>query len=131
MSQDINRSVPDLLGDLVNQTSTLVRKEVQLVRAEVNDKVSLIGAAGMGLATGAFLLLAALIVLLQAAVAALIEYTGLSATVSALIVAGVVALFGYITLRSALSKLKNASLTPHRTVAQLSQDAAVIKEQVQ
>jgi len=131
MSQDANRSVPDLLGDLVNQTSTLVRKEIQLVRAEVNDKVSLLGAAGAGLVIGAFLLLASLIVLLQAAVAALIEYAGLSATVSALIVAIVVAVIGYIMLRRALDKIKASSLTPDRTVAQLSRDAAVIKEQVQ
>ena len=30
---DANKSVPDLLGDLVSQSSTLVQKEVQLARA--------------------------------------------------------------------------------------------------
>lgn len=130
MSQDANRTVPDLLGDLVTQTSTLVRKEVQLARAEVSEKVALVGAAGVGVAVGAFLLLAALMVLLQAAVAALVEYAHLSATVSALIVTVVVGVIGYIMLRRGLDQLKASSLTPDRTVAQLSQDAAVVKEQV-
>lgn len=130
MSHSNDRSIPDLLGDLVDQTSTLVRKEVQLARAEIGEKVTIAGAAAGAIAVGAFLLLASLIVLLQAAVAALVEYAGLSATVSALIVAVVVALIGYIVLRGGLSRLKASNLTPDRTVTQLSRDAGVVKEQV-
>ncbi|MFC7737303.1 phage holin family protein [Roseomonas sp. GCM10028921] len=130
MSHSNDRSIPDLLGDLVDQTSTLVRKEVQLARAEIGEKVTIAGAAAGAIAVGAFLLLASLIVLLQAAVAALVEYVGLSATVSALIVAVVVALIGYIVLRGGLSRLKASNLTPDRTVTQLSRDAGVVKEQV-
>ncbi|MBP0446967.1 phage holin family protein [Roseomonas sp. SSH11] len=130
MSHQNDRSIPDLLGDLVDQTSTLVRKEVQLARAELGEKASLAGAAAASIAVGAFLLLAALIVLLQAAVAALIEYVGLSATVSALIVAVLVAVIGYIVLRGGLNRLKASNLTPDRTVTQLSRDAGVVKEQV-
>ncbi|MBB5695295.1 phage holin family protein [Muricoccus pecuniae] len=130
MSHSNDRSIPDLLGDLVDQTSTLVRKEVQLARAEIGEKVTIAGAAAGAIAVGAFLLLASLIVLLQAAVAALVEYAGLSATVSALIVAVAVALIGYIVLRGGLSRLKASNLTPDRTVTQLSRDAGVVKEQV-
>ena len=68
----MNRSVPDLLGDLVNQTTTLVRKEVQLARAELGEKVSVVGAAGMSLGIGAALLLGALIALIQGAIALLV-----------------------------------------------------------
>lgn len=130
MSQHTDRSIPDLLGDLVDQTSTLVRKEVQLARAEFSEKLATMGAAAASLAVGGVLLLAALIVLLQAVVAALVEYAHLSATVSALIVAVVVALIGYSVLRGGLSRLKASNLTPDRTVAQLSRDAEVAKEQV-
>ena len=130
MSHSNDRSIPDLLGDLVDQTSTLVRKEVQLARAEIGEKVTIAGAAAGAIAVGAFLLLASLIVLLQAAVAALVEYAGFSATVAALIVAVVVALIGYIVLRGGLSRLKASNLTPDRTVTQLSRDAGVVKEQV-
>ncbi|HEY8613012.1 MAG TPA: phage holin family protein [Roseomonas sp.] len=130
MSQPTDRSIPDLLGDLVDQTSTLVRKEVQLARAEIGEKVSVVGTASTSLAIGGVLLLGALIVLLQAAIAFLVEFVGLSATVSALIVAVVVAVIGYIVLRSGLSRLKASNLTPDRTVTQLSRDAEVAKEQV-
>lgn len=130
MSGAGDRSIPDLLGDLVDQTSTLVRKEIQLARAEMSEKVSVVGAAGASIAIGGVLLLAALIVLLQAAVAALVEYAHLSATVSAFIVAVIVALIGYGVLRGGLSRLQASNLTPDRTVAQLSRDAEVAKEQV-
>ena len=33
------RSVPELLRDLVSQLTTLVRKEGQLARAEVSEKI--------------------------------------------------------------------------------------------
>jgi apolipoprotein N-acyltransferase len=130
VSQSTDRSIPDLLGDLVDQTSTLVRKEVQLARAEFSEKLSAIGVASGSLAIGGVLLLAALIILLQAIVAFLVEYAHLSATVSALIVAVVVAVIGYGVLRGGLNRLKASNLTPDRTVAQLSQDARVVKEQV-
>jgi hypothetical protein len=37
---------------------------------------------------------------------------------------------GYVVLRGGLSRLKASNLTPDRTVAQLSRDAEVAKEQV-
>lgn len=131
MSQDMQRSVPDLLGDLVNQTSTLFRKEIQLARAELGEKASLVGSAGVSIGAGAVLLLGALIILLQAAVVALVEYADLPATIAALIVAAVAAVIGYLILRGGLNHLKASSLAPTRTVTQLSRDADVVKEQVQ
>lgn len=130
MSQDFQRSVPDLLSDLVNQATTLMRQEVRLARAEIGEQVSAATAAAGTLAVGAVLLVAALVILLQAAVAALIEYTDLSATLSALIVGAVVALIGFLMLRGALSRLKAVSLVPQRTATQLSRDADVVKEQI-
>ncbi|MFC0388910.1 phage holin family protein [Muricoccus vinaceus] len=126
---DLNRSVPDLLGDLVQQTTTLVRKEVQLARAEMGEKVTKAGAAAGGIAVGGVLLLAALVILLEALVDFLVTL-GLSAPVAGLIVAVVVALIGYIMLQSGLKALKASNLTPERTVNQLSRDAAAAKETV-
>lgn len=130
MSQSSERSVADLLGDLVDQTSTLVQKEVQLARAELAEKASRVAGAVVSLGAGAVLLIGALIALVQGAIAALVEYAGLSATVSALIVAVVVALVGYLVMRGGLATLKSFSITPDRTAAQLSRDAEVVKEQV-
>jgi drug/metabolite transporter (DMT)-like permease len=130
MSQDTQRSVPDLLGDLVAQATTLMRQEVQLARAEISEKVSSVGAAIGAMAVGGILLLAALVILLQAAVAALVEYAGLPATIAALIVGVVVALVGYVALHGAMSRLKSSTLVPHRTATQISRDAEVVKEHI-
>lgn len=130
MTPDAGKSVPDLLGDLVNQTTTLVRKEVQLARAELGEKVGVVGGAATSLAIGAGLLLGALFALTYALIALLVELFGLSETVSAFIVAAVFALVGFLILRGGLAKLENFNLTPDRTVAQLSRDAQVVKEQV-
>lgn len=130
MSQDTNRTVPDLLGDLIQQATTLMRQEVQLARAEMSEKVSSASAAIGAMAFGGVLLLAALVILLQAAVAALVEYTDLSATLAALLVGVVVALVGYISLRGAMKRLKSIPPVPHRTAAQVSRDADVVKEQM-
>lgn len=129
MMPEANRSVPDLLGDLVNQTSSLLRKEVQLARAEMGEKVSQVGASAGSIAIGGALLLAALMILLDAVVAGLVSL-GLSVWLSSLIVGVVIAIIGYVLLRAGLNRLKAANLTPQRTATQLSRDAAVAKEQV-
>jgi hypothetical protein len=77
---DTGKSVPDLLGDLVHQTSTLVRKEVQLARAELGEKVSVVGGAATSLGAGVGLLLGALFALTYALIALLVELFGLSET---------------------------------------------------
>jgi hypothetical protein len=125
-----DRSIPDLLGDLVGQMSTLVRKEVQLARAEVGEKVSEVAGASTSLAIGGALLLGALIIFLQAVAAFLVQWFGLSPGLAALIVAVLAAGIGYAVLRGGLAKLKSTNLRPDRTVAQLSRDAEVAKEQV-
>lgn len=130
MSHDTNRSVPDLLGDLIQQATTLMRQEVQLARAEMGEKASSVGRAIGSMAVGGGLLVAALVILLQAAVAALVEHTQLSATVASLIVGAVVALVGTISLRGAMTRLKDITPVPHRTATQISRDADVVKEQI-
>ena len=127
---DAGKSVPDLLGDLVHQTSTLVLKELQLARAELGEKVSVVGGAATSLGAGVGLLLGALFALTYALIALLVELFGLSETVSAFIVAALFGLVGFLVLRGGLAKLQSFNLTPDRTVAQLSRDAQVVKEQV-
>lgn len=125
-----DRSVTDLLGDLVGQTSTLVRKEIQLARAEMGEKFAQVGAGAASIGIGGALLLGALFVLLQTAVLFLAEVLDLSPTLSGLIVALVSALAGYLILRGGVAKMSPSNLTPDRTAAQLSRDADVVKEQM-
>ena len=129
MSSNNQASVADLFGNVVTELTTLVRKEVQLARAELGEKAGQVAGAAASLAIGGVLLLAALIILLQAAVVLLVRL-GVPPGWAEVIVAAAVGLIGYLLLRGGLNRLKASNLVPTRTAEQLSRDAAVVKEQV-
>lgn len=69
-------SLGDLLGDLMTQSTELVKGEVALAKAELRDKARLYSSAALIIAAGvAFGLLAAM-ALLAAGIIALATYTG-------------------------------------------------------
>lgn len=125
----LSRTVPDILSDLVKEFTSLFRTEIRLARAEVSEKISLVGMALALIVAGAVLLMAALVLLLQAAVVGLMEQ-GFSPAVATLIVAGGTLLVGIVLLWYGLSRLKPGHLAPRRTVDQLQRDAAVARSQV-
>ena len=128
MSND-NRSVPELFTDLVTQLTTLFRKEIQLARTEVSEKVT-VAASGIGfILGGAVLGIAALVMLLQAAVAWL-GRAGVPEHWAYLIVGVVVAVIAYVLARSGMNSLNAEKLTPSKTVEQLQRDATTAREQV-
>jgi hypothetical protein len=123
------RSILDITSDLLAQFPILVRKEGQLARAELSEKISQVG---MGLAligVGAVLLIPALVVLLIAAVNALQE-AGFEPAIAALIVGGSALLIGVILLFIGINRMKVEKLVPSRTIHQLQEDALVAKQQV-
>ncbi len=124
-----SRSIPDILFDLFGQFTTLVRKEGQLARAEMSEKVGQVAAGLVLVVIGAVLLMPALVILLEAAVAAL-ERAGLAPPWAALIVGGVVLLVGLILLMVGINRLKAENLVPQKTINQLQEDASVAKRQV-
>lgn len=123
------RSVPEIFVDVINQVTTLMRKEGELARAELSEKVSQIG-AGLGLVIGgAVLIMPGLVVLLEAGVAAL-QSTGMAAHWAALIVGGAVVVVGLILVAVAVTRFKAKNLVPSKTIEQLQRDAAVVKDQM-
>ena len=138
MPSDSNRpagggrsSVPELLSNALGQVSTLVRKEVQLARAEMGEKFGQAACAIAPIAAGGAVLLGALILLLFALASLLVRLFDLATGWAQLIVAVVSALVGYLLVRSGLSQLKTSNLVPERTAEQISRDAQAVKEQVQ
>ncbi|MEK9285615.1 MULTISPECIES: phage holin family protein [unclassified Bradyrhizobium] len=124
------RSVPEIISDLFSQLTVLLRKEAQLARVEVSENMAGIG-RGLGLIVGgAVLLIPALVILLQAGVAALTERYGMANYWSALLVGGVVLIVGIILLLVGVSHLKIENIKPSKTIHQLQRDASVAKEQV-
>ena len=124
-----NRSIPELTADAMNGLTFLVRKETQLARVEMSEKIGDL-AIGIGLLVGgSVLLIPALVILLQSAVAGLVA-AGIGTAWAALIVGGITLLLGLILLGFGISRLKAARPIPTRTIGQLERDAKVAKSQM-
>jgi hypothetical protein len=129
VAHNYSRSTPEIFGSVLNQLTLLFRKEFQLARTEVGEKVGQAVAGMAMMLIGAVLLIPALVILLEAAVAAIID-AGLEAHWAALIVGGAALLIGIILALVGLNRLKAENLAPSRTIEQLRQDTVVAKEQV-
>ena len=126
---DNTRSVPELFTSVVSQLADLMRTEGQLARAEISEKMTL-AATGLGLIVGgAILLMPALVVLLEAAVAALVD-NGIAPYWAALVVGGACFLLGLILLLIGVSWIRAGRLVPDKTIHQLQRDAATARSQV-
>ena len=124
------RSIPDLLGDLRDESIALLRKEGQLARAEMSDKVERVtDNLGQLAAAGAMLFAAAVILLAGLAMAftALLEAIGLNEEVAIWlgpIVFGLITtVIGAVLLAKALKKLSQIDPVPQRTAETLSDNA--------
>ena len=123
------RSLGDLFSDLSRETTTLVRQEVQLAKAELTQSATEV-ARGIGmLVAGGAVAYAGLLFLLLAIVFGLIE-AGWDAWLSALVVGVVVVAIGAILVLRARESLKPANLAPRRTVETLKEDQEWAKEQI-
>ena len=123
------RSLGDLFSDLSRETTTLVRQEVQLAKAELTQSaIEAVRGIGMLVAGGA-VAYAGLLFLLLAIVFGLIQ-AGWDAWVSALVVGLVVVAIGAILVLRARESLKPANLAPRRTVETLKEDQEWAKEQI-
>ncbi len=121
------RSVPDLLRDLVNQISNLVRSEIRLAQAEVGEKTSQLSTGLISIASGFILGLAALIILLDAVVYGLSQ--SMPIWLAAVITGGVVAVIGLALVMKGKSDLKAKNLMPERTVRSVQDDAKFAQDQ--
>jgi xanthine/uracil permease len=123
------RSLGDLFSDLSRETTTLVRQEVQLAKAELTQSATE-AARGIGmLVAGGAVAYAGLLFLLLAIVFGLIE-GGWDPWLSALVVGLVVVAIGAVLVLRARESLKPANLAPRKTVETLKEDAAWAKEQI-
>ncbi|MGE5091867.1 MAG: phage holin family protein [Bacillota bacterium] len=122
------RSFGELLGELSEDVSTLMRQEVRLARAEMSRTLSRATTDAVKLGAGALVALAGGLTVVAALVLGLIAL-GLAAWVSALIIGALLGVIGYVMLRNGLQDLKRVDPTPHRTVETLRDDLQWVKEQ--
>src|SRR5438477_180219 len=123
------RTVADIVRDLFTETSTLLRKEGQLARAEISEKVDQAVRGLIFIVAGAVLLVPALVVLLGAAVAAMID-RGFDAANAALIVGGIALLVGLALAVLGMRAVKLEQLKPARTIAHVQRDVSLAKHQL-
>ncbi len=127
MNTEQMKSAGGLLTDALGHVSALVRKEVDLARAELQENLNSAGTA-VGLIVAAVVVgLTALNVLTAALVAALTE-AGIPGAWSALIVGVALAVAAYAMARKGIDSLKLSSLAPSRTATNVKRDAQALKE---
>lgn len=131
------RSLTDLIKELRDETTLLIREEIELAKLEMSEKVSRVARNGGYLAGGALFAFAGLIVLLMAASAGV--YVGLVAAglenamagwLAPLIVGGIAVVIGYAFMQKAITTLKNESVVPERTVQTVKDDKNWMKGKV-
>lgn len=119
------RTLPDLIGQLTGDLAALVRKESELIRAELGEKVNRAAKAVGDIAAGALLLIAALLVLLQALVLALAKV--MDPLWASVIVGVIVAAVGYVLVRAGMRTISLDGLKPDRSARQLKKAAELMK----
>lgn len=117
------RSLGQLFSDLSRETGDLVKKEVELATTEMTAKAKQAVADGALTAAGGALAHAGLLVLLAAIVAGLTAL-GLQAWLSALIVAVVTMLVGYMLVNTGMTRMRRISPAPRQTIDSLKETAA-------
>jgi hypothetical protein len=123
------RSLADLFTELARETSTLVRQEVQLAKAELTQSATEAGRAVAFLLVGGAVAYAGVLFLLLAVVYGLIE-AGLDGWLAAGLVGLIVVVIGAVLVMRARASLSAASLAPRRTVESLKEDTEWAKEQL-
>ena len=116
----------DLVGNLATDLQELVRGEVRLARAELDEKLDRVMLAAIWLIGGALVAFAGLVVLLEGGAAILALF--LPAWAALFIVGVIIIAVGALLARSGLAMLSLKSLMPDRTAASLQKDVRVVKE---
>jgi hypothetical protein len=122
-----DRSLGELFSELSQETTTLIRQEVNLAKTEMSQKASRVGKDVGFLVAGGAVAYAGLL----AVIAGVIALLGLVIPLwlSALLVGLVVAAIGYFLVRRGLDALKQEDLAPRETIETLKEDKEWAKDQ--
>ena len=123
-----DRRVASLLSDLANQIGTLVRQEVALFKAELVEKLGMIGRGAGAIAAGALIALSGWLALVAAAILGLAIV--LAPWLAALIVGVVLIVIGGAVLYFGKSRFDSDALAMRRTLGSLREDESWVREQL-
>ena len=130
------RSLGQILRELRDESSQLLRKEVQLAKVEMSEKASRVGtnlgelAVGGGVAfAGALALLAAVVFGLTSLLSKLMS-PGVAVWLAPLIVGIVLAAVGYGMIKKAVAALKQERIAPTQTTESLKENKEWLKSRI-
>ena len=131
-----DRSIGQLLKELTQESSTLLKQEVNLAKTEMTEKASRVGTnLGHVAVGGAVALLGAIALLLFAVngLASLLEQfmsEDVAVWLSPLIIGAILAGVGYSMIKKSLETLKRESVAPEKTTQSLQENKEWLKEKI-
>ncbi|MBB3565295.1 putative membrane-bound dolichyl-phosphate-mannose-protein mannosyltransferase [Rhizobium sp. BK512] len=132
-----NTPLSELIGGLLSDVTGLLRKEIDLAKTEVSEKVKKALSGAEFLMIGLVLAIGAVGVLLSALVSGLavvISRYGISEVsanaLAAVTVGLVIGAIAWLLISRGITALRGTQLTLDRTTASLRRDAEIVKEKV-
>jgi len=119
-----DKGVVDIAGEALKDVAALLQAELELLRAEISEKLTFTAVSAVLIGVGALLLMATIVLLLQAAIAGLVAY-GLSMPVAILVVAAATLVAGASLVWFGVNRLSLHRLTPTKTLDQLQKDSTI------
>lgn len=126
---DNEPSLGDIVVGLTDDITTLMRKEVELAKAEVQQSLQEGAQAGGMVAAGGLLAYSGLLFILAAIAIALGQWWN-NYWLGAAVVGLVAGILGWSILNGGLKQLKQVSLVPHQTISSIGRDAKMAKEKL-
>jgi Putative Actinobacterial Holin-X, holin superfamily III len=115
-----DRSLSELVSELVDEIGLLMRKEFELAATELTASARTAAAQAVRVAIGAVLVHAGLLVVLATAVLVLVRL-GLEPWLSALIVAAATLVLGSLLITFGIRRMRKTQLVPARTIQTLKE----------
>jgi hypothetical protein len=132
-----DRSLISLIRELRNETTTLVRQEIALAKAETTEKATRVGrnaayiAAGLAVAySGFIILLLAFRDLLASAFIRADLSADVAGSLSSFIVAVAIGLVGWALIAKGKKALAEEGLRPRKTIESLKEDKEFVKQKL-
>jgi hypothetical protein len=123
------RTFSELLGQLSQDLTLLMRQELQLAKTEISEKISRATSDAVSLAAGGLVAYAGALALVAGIILVLNQVMGLAAWLAAVLVSLVLGIIGFVMVRGALRNLKRIEPTPQRTVKTIEDGIQWAKEQ--
>lgn len=121
-------SLADLMGSLLADARSLVRKEIELARAELGDELARARQAGIVIGAGAATAAVGALLLVIMLVQVLIAW-GLAPWLAYMIIGGALTAVGALALMAGLRRAQTVDPLPRETIETVREDVEWLKEQ--